>query len=397
MGFKPTTALKKIIALKKRLKFIQGGTSAGKTIAVLLILIDRAQSRKNILSSVVSETLPHLRRGAIRDFLNIMQEQGYFKETCWNKTEFTYTFETGSKIEFFSADAPDKVRGPRRNGDLFLNECNNIPYETYVQLVIRTEGEIFCDFNPVSEFFYHEEILNKADHDFIVLTYKDNEGLPKVIVDEIESRRGNKMFWQVYGLGQLGEIEERIYTGWQFVDEVPREAELLRHWLDFGYTNDPTAIGDLYYLNGIYYLDEQAYRKGLSNKDIADILNNLKKALTVADSAEPKSIDELATYGVSVIPSPKGPGSVNQQISVVQGEAIAVTKRSVNLIKEYRNWTWMKDPKTGRIINEPIPLFDHHMKGIGYAMATLAPMLRRRELENIMPRLEQRARPNPAR
>jgi phage terminase large subunit len=189
MKFIATTALKKILALKKRLKIIQGGTSASKTISILTIFIDRAQSRKGHLSSVVSETLPQLKRGAIRDFLNIMEGHGYYKDDCWNKTDFIYTFETGSKIEFFSADSPDKVRGPRRNGDLFLNECNNIQYDTYTQLAIRTEGDIYLDYNPVAEFWVQEEVIPKLDHDFLILTYKDNEGLPQSIINEIESRK----------------------------------------------------------------------------------------------------------------------------------------------------------------------------------------------------------------
>src|SRR3990167_3525768 len=193
--FQETTALRKIQNLQKRLKIIQGGSSAGKTIAVLLILIDRAQSKKGILSSVVSETMPHLRRGAMRDFLNIMESHGYFKEANWNKSEFTYTFETSSKIEFFSADSSDKVRGPRRNGDLFMNECNNISYDNYTQLAIRTEGSIYLEYNPVASFWVQEEIIPKLDHDFLILTYKDNEALPAPIVQEIESRKDNKNFW----------------------------------------------------------------------------------------------------------------------------------------------------------------------------------------------------------
>ena len=254
--FQPTTALRKIRSLKKRLKIIQGGSSAGKTIAVLLILIDRAQSKKGVLSSVVSETMPHLRRGAMRDFLSIMEAHDYFKENSWNRSEFTYSFETGSKIEFFSADSPDKVRGPRRNGDLFLNECNNIPYETYVQLSIRTEGEIFADYNPVSEFWAQTEVIQKGvDHDFVKLTYLDNEGLPESIKADIESRRGNARFWKVYGEGELGEAEGRIFTGWQIIDNIPFEARLERYGVDFGYSNDPTAMVAVYYYNGGYILD----------------------------------------------------------------------------------------------------------------------------------------------
>jgi len=369
--YKITTALKKILAMKNRLKIIQGGSSAGKTIAILLILIDRAQSEKNLTFSVVSESVPHLKRGAIRDFLSILNAQNYFKDTNWNRTDFIYTFpETGSRIEFFSADSPDKVRGPRRDV-LFMNEANNMSFETYTQLAIRTSGDIYIDYNPVNEFWVHDQIIPHLEHDFIILTYKDNEGLSNTIVRELESRKHNKSWWQVYGLGQLGEIETRIYRGWKIIDDVPHEARLERYGLDFGYTNDPTACVALYYYNGGYIIREIAYQKGLSNKQIADILlAQDRKALVVADSAEPKSIDEIASYGVTIVPASKGPGSVNQGIQFVQQQQISVTKNSVNVIKEYRNYVWITD-RDGKIINEPDHLWSHSMDAIRYPMENL--------------------------
>jgi phage terminase large subunit len=368
MIFQKTSALNKIAKLKKRLKVIQGGSSAGKTIAILLILIDQAQSVGGLTISVVSETLPHLRRGAIRDFLNIMEGHAYFNDALWNKSEFTYNFETGSKIEFFSADQPSKVRGPRRN-KLFMNECNNIPFETYTQLAIRTDGEIYLDYNPVSEFWVHTDVIPKQDHDFLILTYKDNEGLSKNIVDEIESRRDRKGWWSVYGLGLVGEIEGKIYNNWNIIDEIPHEARLERYGLDFGYTNDPTAICALYYYNGGYIIDEITFQKGLSNKQIADILMNQPKALCVADSAEPKSIDEIKSFGVNIQPTLKGKDSVRQGIQVVQDQQINITKRSVNGIKAYRNYLWKVD-KNGKILNEPDHLFSDFMDSVRYAMTS---------------------------
>lgn len=396
--FQETTAFKRIAKTRKRLKVIQGGSSAGKTIAVLLVLIARAQHDKNIISSVVSETMPHLKKGAIRDFLNIMETHGYYREDCWNRTDFIYTFETGSKIEFFSSDSPDKVRGPRRNGDLFINECNNISYETYTQLAIRTEGDIFLDYNPVSEFWVNDEIISKGvEHDFLKLTYKDNEGLPPQIVQELESRRGNKHFATVYLDGELGESEGRIFTGWRTdLEAIPHEARLERYGLDFGYTNDPTAIVAVYYYNGGYILDEIAFTKGLSNKQIADVLLNQRKALTIADSAEPKSIDEIRTHGVLIQPTTKGPGSVIQRIQMAQDQAISVTKQSVNLIKEYRNYLWATD-KEGRTLNEPEHLWSHSMDAFTYALASLVPMIQRADMIANMPRYAPRERKNPAR
>lgn len=369
MRFKPTTAMSRILAMKKRLKIVQGGTSAGKTIAILLILIDKAQTQSGKIISVVSETMPHLKRGAIRDFLSIMESHGYYKENNWNKTECTYTFETGSKIEFFSADSSDKVRGPRRD-DLFINECNNVPYETYTQLAIRTSRDIYLDYNPVSEFWVHEYIIPKLEHDFTILTYRENEGLPKSIIQEIESRKENKSFWKVYGEGQLGEAEGKIYKDWEILDELPHTARLERYGLDFGYSNDPSAIVAVYYYQGGYILDEICYQKGLSNKQIADLLNNQRPMLVIADSAEPKSIDEIKSYGINIIATEKGKDSVNNGIQLVQDQRISVTKRSVNLIKEYRNYMWEVD-KDGKILNVPSPIWNHCMDALRYGLSSI--------------------------
>lgn len=355
--FIKTTALEKILKMKSRTRIVQGGSSAGKTISILEILIDIAQSNKNKVISVVSESYPHLRKGAIKDFLLILQEQGYFKDDRWNKTESTYTFETGSKIEFFSVDQPGKVRGPRRD-ILFINEANNISYDTYLQLSIRTSDFIYIDYNPTNSFWVHEQIIPIEKHDFIIITYKDNEALSQEIVEALEAHKNNKQFWRVYGEGLIGEIEGRIYSDWQIIDEIPHEARLERYGLDFGFSNDPTAIVAVYKYNGGYIFDEICYKKGLLNKDIADILKNQKHALVVADSAEPKSIAELNQYGVQTIGARKGKDSITHGIQVVQEQRCSLTKRSTNGIKEYRGYLWQTDT-AGRFINVPEPGNDH--------------------------------------
>lgn len=334
-------------------------------------LIDYAQTHRNETISVVSESFPHLKRGAIRDFLNIMEETNYYKDERWNRTDAIYVFETGSKIEFFSADQPSKVRGPRRDV-LFINEANNISYETYTQLEIRTRKIIWIDHNPVAEYWWYTEVMPHNEVDFLTLTYRDNESLEQAIVDSIESRRGNTQWYQVYGLGQLGEVEGKIYKNWRLIDEVPHEARLERRGLDFGYSNDPAALIDIYYLNGGYIFDEQLYQLGLSNKRIADFNSNLEdpQTLVIADSAEPKSIDELKLYGVNVIGANKGPGSIHQGISYLQDQKISVTKRSVNLIKEYRSYLWATD-KDGNQLDVPEGGFDHGLDAVRYGMESL--------------------------
>ncbi len=372
MKFVPTTAVQKLLNLRNRIKGIAGGTSASKTISILQILIDKAQSDKTpTLTSITSESMPHLKRGAMRDFLNIMEGHGYFKESQWNRSDFVYTFETGSKIEFFSLDMPHKVRGPRRDR-LFINEANNIPKETYDQLEVRTNNEIWLDWNPTNEFWFYTEVKDSPNVDFLILTYKDNEGLPQSIVQSIESRRDNKQWWRVYGEGLLGEVEGKVYKGWKIIDDIPHEARLERYGLDFGYSNDPAAIVAVYYYNGGYIFDEITYQTGLSNKRLADVLKNIDSALVIADSAEPKSIDEIKEYGISVLPANKGQGSINQGILYLQDQKISLTKNSINLIKEYRNYMWKFD-KDGIQLTVPESGNDHALDAVRYAMESLRP------------------------
>jgi len=368
--FSATTATKRILTLKKRIRAVCGGTSASKTISILLYLIDLAQSDKiATLTSVVSESFPHLFRGAEKDFKNIMQSHKYWKDNRWNGSSHTYTFETGSKIEFFSVDQPGKVRGPRRDR-LFINEANNVSYETFDQLEVRTKEFIILDWNPVSEYWFYDKVEKRTDCEHIVLTYKDNEALDKRIIESIEQRKDRKGWWQVYGEGQLGEVEGKIYKEWAIIDEISHHARLERYGLDFGYSNDPTAIVAIYYYDGGYIWDEICFQKGLSNKQIADILNNQPPKLVIADSAEPKSIDEIKSFGINILACEKGKDSVNNGIQLVQDQRISITKRSVNIIKEYRNYLWETD-KDGKVFNVPEGIWNHSMDAGRYAMSSI--------------------------
>lgn len=367
--FVKTTATQKILTLKNRIRAVQGGSSASKTISILLYLIALAQGdKRKTLTSVCAESIPHLKRGAIRDFKNILLDHGYWKDANWNVTDSIYTFENGAIIEFFSTDNGDKLRGARRDR-LFINEANNVTFEAFEQLEIRTKSFVFLDWNPSNEFWFYTDVLGKRqDVDHIVLTYKDNEALDPRVVESLEQRKNRKGWWLVYGLGLLGDVEGKIYKDWQIVDEVPHEARLERRGMDFGYTNDPSAIVDIYYYNGGYILDEICYQKGLSNRQLANILIEKADVLTVADSAEPKSIDEIRGYGVSIMGATKGKDSVSHGIQIVQDQRISVTKRSVNVIREYRNYLWMTD-KDGKILNEPEHQFSHSMDAIRYGFS----------------------------
>lgn len=373
LNFKDTTATKKIFGLSKRIRAVAGGTSASKTISILVWLINYCQVNQGKLKMchVVAESFPHLELGAMFDFQNIMRDRGYWNQDRWHDTHHEYIFETGNKLRFLSVDTYGKAHGPRRDV-LFINEANNLDYKIVDQLITRTREIVWLDWNPSEEFWFYTDMKpNRNDIDFITLTYKDNEALDLVTVAEIESHKNNKAWWQVYGLGQLGEIETRIYKGWQIVDEVPFNARLERYGLDFGYSNDPTALVAIYYYDGGYILDEILYQKGVLNNEIANtVTSQEQKALVIGDSAEPKSIDELRLYGVNIVPAIKGPGSINKGISFVQGKRISMTKRSVNLIKEYRNYVWITD-KDGKIINDPTPVNNHAMDALRYAFNSM--------------------------
>jgi phage terminase large subunit len=351
--FQDTTATQRIFSLTKRIRAVAGGTSASKTISIIVWLIDYGQSTKNEIMTVVAESYPHLNLGAMRDFKNIMVSHGYWDDKSWNESSHTYTFPNKTILEFISFDKFGKAHGPRRD-ILFINEANNLPYQIADQLITRTRKIVWMDWNPSEEFWFYTEMLNRRDDvDFITLTYKDNEALDEITIKEIESHKHNKQWWQVYGLGQLGELEHKIYKGWQIIDTIPHEARLIRRGIDFGYTNDPTVIVDIYEYNGGFIIDELCYQKGLSNKGIADILMASNgNVLTIADSAEPKSIDEIKSYGVNIIGAIKGQGSVYQGIQYVQDQKISLTARSIKTIKAYRNYLFRID-KNGTIINEP--------------------------------------------
>jgi phage terminase large subunit len=369
-----TTATQKITNLKKRIRIIQGGTSASKTISILLWIVDRAQQTHEAkeLFSIVSESIPHLKRGAMRDFKNIMQAHNYWRDSNWNATDSIYSFEGGSMVEFFSTDNGDKLRGSRRDW-LFMNEANNCTFEAFEQLEVRTKKGIFIDYNPSNEFWAHTELIGKRDDvDFIILTYKDNEALDPAIREALEQRRNRKSWWKVYGEGQLGEVEGRIYTGWIVIDEVPEEAKLKIRGLDFGYSVDPSACVDIYEWNGALVIDQKFYQKGLLNSQIAQLLNDDCGVLTIGDSSEPKSIDEIKTYGISIVGAIKGPDSRRNGIAKVQEYKIFITKQSVETLKEYRNYLWAVD-KEGKTISPPVPEDgnDHAMDAIRYAISRL--------------------------
>jgi phage terminase large subunit len=368
-----TTAQTKISKLKKRIRIVQGGTSSSKTFSIIPLLIHYASLNPGSEISIVSESIPHLKRGALKDFKKIMQWTDNYKDERLNKSNLKYTFANNSYIEFFSVDQPDKLRGARRD-ILFINEANNVSFEAYNQLAVRTKKFIYIDYNPTSEFWAHTELMQDQDADFVILTYKDNEALDDAIVKEIEKAKEKaktskywQNWWNVYGLGKVGSLEGVVFQNWDETMQVPGDAKLLGGGMDFGYTNDPTAYIQCYKLNNTLIFDEVIYRTGLLNSDIKDLLrsNNVGMTAIYADSAEPKSIAEIRRYGFNIKGADKGRDSVLYGINILQQHHFLVTKRSTNLIKELRNYTW-DTSKTGEKLNKPVDAFNHGIDAIRY-------------------------------
>jgi len=368
--FQKTTAQTKISKLTKRVRVVRGGTSASKTFSVLPFLIDYAVKNPKQEISIVAETIPHLRRGAMRDFLKIMDLIGMYRDEQFNKSSLTYYFQNGSFIEFFSADNSSKLRGARRD-ILFVNECNNIDWESYYQLAIRTRKFIYLDYNPVSEFWVDTELLGDSDTDFVVLTYKDNEALDKSIVKEIEKAKEKaktsaywENWWRVYGLGEVGSVQGTIFANWQQIDTIPNDARLLGIGLDFGYSVDPTACIGIYKYNDSFILHELIYQKELSNKNIFDLIKS-EPTMVICDSAEPKSIAELQSYGLKCMGALKGKDSILHGIQLIQQQNLLVTKHSTNLIKELRSYVWATD-RDNKPTGNPIEINNHLMDAMRY-------------------------------
>lgn len=347
----------------------KGGTRSGKTYSLVSLLLSYAVVAKHSLTiDIVSESLPHLKRGAMNDMEDITSAENMVEGVQYelNRSDHIYTFPNGAKVRFFSADDWGKVKGSKRD-ILFINECNRIPWEVYRQLAVRTTDTIFLDWNPDAEFWYEEQGINTRSNTIeIHSTYLDNPYLSQVQIDEIESNKDDASWWQVYGLGLTGRPQGVIYKRWKQVAGVPPHARLVGRGLDFGFMADPTAIVDVYMADGALWLDERLYKTGLTNDLIAQHLRGLNGA-TVADSAEMKSITEIRNYGVPRIePAVKGQDSVRHGIQVLQRYEMNVTSRSLNLIHELRNYKWKEEKITGKLLNEPVDKWNHALDAVRY-------------------------------
>ena len=374
--FKYTTAIKKLRAMVARKKVIQGGTSAGKTYGIIPIIADKCIKGHRLKATVVAETLPAVKEGALDIFKAFMFDTNRWIETHWNASTLTYTFASGSRIQFKSFDSVGKAKSSGKRDILFLNEANHIAFDIADALMIRSK-ESWIDFNPDNEFWVHTETLQEHNSEFLLLTYHDNEALPIETLEDLLIKQSKAFYdinadWKsqsniknsywanwcyVYILGEIGNLEGVIFNNWKSIDSIPEDARLLGYGLDFGYTNDPTSIVEVYKWNELRILNEICYNKGLSNSQIAKIITT--KLPCYCDSAEPKSIDELKSYGIKAIGVTKGADSINFGIQTIQQNEYLVTSKSTNLIKELRKYAWDKDKKTGDKLNKPIDSFNH--------------------------------------
>lgn len=347
----------------------KGGTRSGKTYSLMSLFVSICTGNKHKrVIDIVSESLPHLKRGALNDIESIINNLGLveMRDYIYNRSDRIYIFKTGSRIRFYSSDDWWKVKGSSRD-ILFINECNRIGYEVYRQLAVRTRQCIFLDWNPDSEFWYETKgVQTKATTIEIHSTYKDNPYLTPEQIEEIESNKDDDNWWKVYGLGQTGRPQGVVFKNWEQCNEIPKDATLIGRGLDFGFSQDHTAIVDVYMYDGNLWLDEVCYKKGLTNDKIADILRG-RDGWTVADSAEMKSITEIYNYGIRKIePAEKGPDSIRNGIQIMQRYPLMVTSRSLNLIYELRNYRWKENKLTGELLNEPIDKYNHAIDACRY-------------------------------
>ena len=369
--------------LSKKYRYIinQGGSSSSKTFSVLQLLTLIAQ-RKKITIDIASESVPHLKRGVLRDLPMVFEQMGLNLDAMLNKTDNYITFSNGSKINLIALDNPGKARGSRRD-ILFINEANLIPYETAEQLLIRTHETIFIDYNPTNAFWVHNEIIPKnVDKTLLIkTTYKDNQYLPQSEIDELESRRGdgNNNFWRVYGLGELGIAEGLVFenvTTRTITDEELERFDTVYQGIDWGYIHPFVFIKCCYddELKKLYAFDE-IYQSRLSLQKSMDLVREKQVyGDIIADSANPQSIGEFWDNGFSIYPANKGAGSRDFGYRWLQSlnEIVIDPVRWPNTSKEFLTMEYLKD-KDGNYINDYPKVQDDAIDAIRYALERAMP------------------------
>jgi phage terminase large subunit len=380
-----TTAINKLLQLKARKRVVQGGTSAGKTFGIIPVaVIDYATKHPRHLITVVAESIPAVRNGAVKIFQDTMFDTNRWIEDHWRSNPMEYKFSNGSIVQFTAFDSVGKAKAAGKRDVLFLNEANHIDYEIADALITRS-NTIWIDYNPDRQFWVHDEILTESDSEFLLLTYKDNEACPPEILSELNIKLGKAYnnplgdrtdpknikseYWhnwcKVYIDGEVGTLQGAIFQNWdigEFDESLPHV-----YGLDFGFSNDPDSLIKVAVdkKRKIIYASEVLYKTGNSTDQLIDILNNRLnplKSVVVADSADPRTINDIRQRGLNIYPAKKGADSVRNGIKRIQDYEIIVDANSLNLINELRNYIW--HDKRSQV---PIDAYNHQIDPLRYA------------------------------
>jgi phage terminase large subunit len=352
----------------KKIVVEQGGTRSGKTYNILVwIIFDYCNRETKKTITICRKTFPAVRGTVMRDFFDIIKGYGIYNEIYHSKSANEY-YLNGNRIEFISLDEPQKIRGRKRDL-LFINEANELNFEDWQQLIFRTTEKVIIDYNPSDEFHWiYDQVLTRPDVEFHQTTYKDNPFLSNVIKEEIERLKTiDENYWKIYGLGERGQSRSLIYS-FTTTKNIPQEAKRVSFGLDFGFTNDPTCLIETFTLGDDMFVKEWIYRTGMTNQDIANEFKRLgldRRDEIFADSAEPKSIEEIHRMGWNIKPTFKG--SINIGIDMIRRYKLIVTEDSINTIKELRNYKYIED-KNGQLTNKPIDAYNHALDSLRYSI-----------------------------
>jgi len=360
-----TNVFHKAYGSKSRVTCLQGGTRSSKTYSLCQMIIVKALQEPGKVFSIIRKTLPACKGSVYRDFLNILKELDLYTQDNHNKSDLSY-FLNNCTIEFLSVDNPEKLKGRKRNY-AWLNEATEFTYEDYQQIIFRCTEQIYLDYNPSDPYSWiYDKVLTRDDCTFIKSTYLANPFLGKDTIAEIERLKEiDPEYWEVYGLGNVGNIQTAIFRNFQLTDEV--QGKLIGYGLDFGFTNSPSALVAVYQSDDNLYIKEMLYEKRLTNTDLANKLKEFRidrQSEIIADSAEPKSIEEVYRSGFNIKPAKKGAG-IHLGIDIMRRYKLHITKDSLNAIKEFRGYKWATD-KNGDVLNVPVKVNDHLIDATRY-------------------------------
>lgn len=348
----------------------QGGTSSGKTYSIMQLLFEMAMNEPDLVVTIVGQDIPNLKKGAYRDAKTILNRSPILQ--AWfpylNESDRVIRCINGSVLEFTSFKDEQDAKSGKRDV-LFINECDGIVYGIYWQLDMRTRRKVFLDYNPSARFWVHDSVIGRDNVKLIISDHRCNPFLSKEEHEKIEGIEDYEL-WKVYARGKTGKLKGLIFPEFRIVDRVPEVLDCKGNWygLDFGFSNDPSALENLRLAHGELWIDELLFEAGYDNPMIAKIMKSngiTKRDVVIADCAEPKSIAEINSFGFRVEPSSKGADSVNNGLQILQRYKINVTRRSTGIIQEMKRYKWKVD-KNGVMLNVPIDVWNHGIDAIRY-------------------------------